>query len=82
MDLNSFREFDTVKISGTASSPSGLELDRVKAVISTIDPSHIKVWCDLPFPGNPYRGNCETGKVWIPKSQIKEITLVEPFDYD
>ena len=66
--FDEFEEFDEVRISGVACSPSGFVLDNILVVISTISKDDIKVWpIDESLPG----------KIWISKNDIREMVLIE-----
>jgi len=73
------REFDRVILSGKASSPSWLALNRLPCTVATIspanadDPAALKVW-----PDDEALASGEE-KVWIYLQDITELTVLSPF---
>lgn len=57
------KEFDDIVISGTTSTPSGLVVGKMEAVIATVRANALKVW-----PTH------EDGKLWF---MVEDITFLE-----
>ena len=66
---NELGEYDEIIVSGTASSPSGLVLDRVPCMVATKDGDAMKVW-----PSDEAIGD---GKVWIYFRDVTDLEIVQ-----
>ena len=70
-------EYDEIIVSGTASSPQGLELTEVPGMIGTLDrrePATLKLW--------PVDESLGDGKVWILLSDITAVKIVQEDEHD
>lgn len=65
-NINDLREWDTVIVTGQASSPIKT-YNQLKATIATISENHIKVWPEIQD---------EDGKIWFDFNQC-QVTFID-----